>query len=832
MSFKTYWFFIALMLLALPIKAQTTFKGVVKDASSHAPVPFVSIKTNNGMLYFTDAKGKFLLTILDTVTTIQISRVGFESQKLEVKAHQYYKNIYLKPFDTNKEALSKKNTAQKIIKNVIFYKKHNDPLLRFKTFDFKTYNKTLVTATPDSLKGNIDSVFITRNGFKILTKVDSSDYKLKQIITKNHLFLLEKLSLFQYVKNNLKETILDAKMAGFKKPLYEILGFNLQSFSVYNNHYELAETKYISPLSDHLYNEYDFTLLDEAWVEGRKTAVIYFKNKKKSKSKGLEGVLYIDKSNFGVAKAVLGVGGILNISGVHDFEYSVEKDIWFPKHKKFIITKGKNNEDIQILGLKIHFDNNDILEMPSHDKKLSDYLYLISESKNFDIQIDQPVNIKRPSIAIQAKEEPTKVHRQLMDSLCIQHLDDRTPNTYRVLDSLSVKNKLESRIAIARKFRFGYLPIGKIDVDLKKIFTFNNHEGLRFGIGGMSNEKLSSLYKLEGYTAYGTKDGVFKYHLGSSVRVGNFSNSWIGMSYTDDVRELGSTKFLVEKTPFKIYDGRPFNITNFYNIVSLRAYIETRIIPKTESVWEISHNIIEPKFNYMFANMGREYRIFNLTTAQVSIQWNPFSDYMQTPIGRFEIEKRFPKFTFQLTKTLPKIIENDFDFFKIDFKFDYEKEYLNKQKTGLILNAGLTVGDVPITHLFNMLPNNPTKDNLWERLTTAGKNSFETMFYNEFFSSNYVFLQAKHAFVDVPLFQKKKPTIVLVSRFAYGNMNRMSQHIGLPFKTLEKGYYESGIEINQLYKGFGLSGFYRYGPYQFENIKDNLALRLTFAIQL
>jgi hypothetical protein len=35
-------------------------------------------------------------------------------------------------------------------------------------------------------------------------------------------------------------------------------------------------------------------------------------------------------------------------------------------------------------------------------------------------------------------------------------------------------------------------------------------------------------------------------------------------------------------------------------------------------------------------------------------QWNPFSDYMQTPTGRVEVEKRFPKFTFQYTQSHQK----------------------------------------------------------------------------------------------------------------------------------------------------------------------------------
>jgi hypothetical protein len=119
-----------------------------------------------------------------------------------------------------------------------------------------------------------------------------------------------------------------------------------------------------------------------------------------------------------------------------------------------------------------------------------------------------------------------------------------------------------------------------------------------------------------------------------------------------------------------------------------------------------------------------------------------------------------------------------------------------------------------------------------QRITIAGKNSFETMFFNEFFSSSYAFVQIKHGFKRVPLFKKVKPSLVLVTRMGWGTMNHPEQHIGIHFKTLDKGYLESGIELNQIFKGFGISGFYRYGPNQLRRLEDNLAVKATFQLDL
>jgi hypothetical protein len=401
-----------------------------------------------------------------------------------------------------------------------------------------------------------------------------------------------------------------------------------------------------------------------------------------------------------------------------------------------------------------------------------------------------------------------------------------------VLDSIAIKKRIESSISFGRKIINGYLPAGPVDLDLRKIISFNNYEGFRLGIGGITNEYFSRKYKIEGYTNYGTKDGAFKYHLGTGTRLGKFSNSWIGISYTDDIREIASTVFAIDKRAFKIYDPRPINISTFYNYVSWKTFIETKIIPKTESIWELSHTVVEPKFNYAFNLNNKLYSIFNMTTAMVSLRWNPFSDYMQTPTGRIEVEKRFPKFTFQFTKSLPKIWHNDFDFSKIDFRTEYEKKYLNGQKTNLLFEAGYAFGDVPLTHLYNTSPNNITKETVMQRITFSGKNSFETMFFNEFFSSEYAFFQFKHGFSRVTLFKKIKPSLVLVSRMAWGNLQKPEQHVGIDYKTLNKGYFESGIELNQIFKGLGLSGFYRYGPNQLPKFEDNIAIKISFVLNL
>lgn len=823
-------FCIMLLLFTVTLQAQFQINGIVKDSSTSKPLPFATIITNDGMNTVSDVDGKFSFSTSINTNSFTVSYIGFEKTAIQIEKNKKYYAVVLSQNTNNLNEIfiSKENPALAIIRKTIVAKDGNNPQKKLNSFEFKTYNKLVVTANPDSINGRIDSVFIGKS----ISKIDSSDYKFKEIVKQQHLFQTEKVSQFQFKNSKLKETILATKMAGFKQPVYEIISFNLQSFSIYDSSYELFETKYNSPIANDALKDYNYKLLDSVVVDGRNTYMVYFKNKKKSKAAGLEGVLYIDQKNSAIAKAVMRIKGVLDISGIHEFKYIPEEDLWFPSDKTFKIVKGKNDDDIKILGGTIQFDGDVEKDFKARKREASDYTYLLSQSNIFDFKYNTPVQIKKASVFIEIKDDAMNKPESFWNKYRKDSLDIRSQKTYLALDSISIKRRIESRILFGRKIINGYVPIGLVDLDLRKIISYNNYEGFRLGIGGVTNEHFSKKYKIDGYSAYGTKDGKFKYSLGAATRLGKFSNSWIGISYTDDVREIASTVFAIDKRVFKIYDPRPINISTFYNYVSWKTYIETKIIPKTESIWELSKTVVEPKFNYTFNLNNKLYSVYNMTTAMVSLKWNPFSDYMQTPNGKIEVEKRFPKFTFQFTKSLPKIAQNDFDFGKIDFRTEYEKKYLNGQKTSLLFEGGYAFGDLPLTHLYNTSPNNITKETIIQRITFSGKNSFETMFFNEFFSSEYAYFQFKHGFSRVTLFKKIKPSLVLVSRMAWGNLQKPEQHIGIDYKTLNKGYFESGVELNQIYKGLGLSGFYRYGPNQLLKFQNNIAVKISFVLDL
>lgn len=808
--------------------AQTKINGQVIDFDTTIPIAFAKI-TYESKTFTTDWEGKFTIEVNDFKKPIYVFYKGY-----------YDKSDY--PIDNNKLFIVKLITNinirnneiysdQKvniIIKKIYDNQHKNDPEQALPNYQYKNYEYTQITANPDSISGQIDPVF-RRNIFgKVKVKMDSSNYKFKKLVEKNHIYQTEKVNLIQHSRNDNKETIIATRMAGFKEPIYEYLGLKLISYSVYENPFEILEIPLKNPISTIGRRLYVYNLIDSVQIQGRKTYRIYFQPKK-IRSNRLRGLIYVDAQSYAIAKAHFRIYGIVNIDATYTFDYLKEHDIWFPKKRKFIVKKGTNNQDLKILGSTIKFNSSSEEKI---SKNASDRTYLSIESTPFDIEIGKPVTIIDPKIKIDLPRSSFNKPEKFWTQFVKDTIDKRKLKTYISLDSIAEAIKIEKKVFLGKKIIFGYFPINIIDLDLRTIVKYNNYEGFRFGFGGVTNSKLSNKYRLGFYGAYGLKDTDFKYGISPSYLLDYKTETWVTASYSNDISELAQTNFVTDNRKFKLYDPRPINISTFYNIKTTSVILEGKIIPKLTSYLSVSQNQIQPLFDYTFVYKNKNYTQYDLTSVLFALQWNPFSNYMDTPLGVIEIEKRHPKFTLQYTQTIPDALGNDFIFSKLDFKTFYEIPFLSGQKSSILIQGGIAFGDVPLTHLYSVAPNNINKDAILKRLTLAGKNSFETMYYNEFFSNKYTSFQFRHTFNKMNIWRKITPEFSIVSRMAWGEINNVNQHIGLNFKSLDRGFFESGIEANKIFKGLGLTFFYRYGPNQLARFDDNISLKLSYFIDL
>ena len=379
----------------------------------------------------------------------------------------------------------------------------------------------------------------------------------------------------------------------------------------------------------------------------------------------------------------------------------------------------------------------------------------------------------------------------------------------------------------------GYYPTKYFNLDLRYLIKYNQYEGFRTGLGGVTSEGLSKYFRIEGYTVYGFLDHRFKYSIGGGIRVAQKTNTWINVLYTDDLEETGSSSFLTDKRLFQFFEPRLINIDLFHKHISKTISIEHQIHPKILTETQFSVSKISPTYDYVFNLENNEsFTNFDLSLLKISTQWSPFSEFKQTDNKTKETKSGYPKFTLQYTKSFTNVFNSDFNFSKLDFRVIQQFNYANESNTQIVLTSGLTNGDAPITHLYHAYPNNVNKETILQRFSVAGINSFETMYFNEFFSDKFTTLQIKHSLKPFNISPWFQPQVVLITRYAVGEMNNIDRHQNITFNTLEKGFSESGFEINKLFFGFGLSFAYRYGTYHLPEFSDNFAFKFTFNINL
>ena len=831
---------IFLLALLFPFIAfsQYQISGKVINHKTKNPLVFANIMVNKTNGTLTDIDGFFQISSSKPISEITISYVGFTTKIIPINNPKKYITVSLKASIENlKEVLitAKENPAIQLIRNAKKNKNKNNIETSLNTFKFNTYNKILVTANPDSIQGKIDSIFKIKNDKKIFIKLDSSNYNFHKEIENKHLYISEKISEINFEKGKKKkEIILASRMAGLQQPIYELLAITLQDFSFYNPLYTIAGTKYYNPIADNALKYYSYKILDTVNNSVGKSIVVYFKPKLTKKVLGIEGVLYLDKNSYAITKAIVELKGIVHVKATQNFVYKKEAEIWFPSYQEILLKKGVNKKPISLFGGMVKFSDgikNDSIQ--NTKKNTPDAItYFLAKTKNFNIEINQPVKVKKSSSTIQFKEDAAYKNEFFWNTYRTDSITNRDKKTYTVLDSLAKKEHIERKIKLARSILKGFYPTKYIDLNLGKIINLNNYEGLRLGFGGITNNQFSSKFKLESYFAYGTKDADFKYSVGGSVRLNKETNTWISTNYTNDIKEAASLDFIAENTSFSPVNPRNLNISKFYNYKTVSIGLKRDIQPNFETKLQLSTGDYTPVFNYTFISSTKNLSKYQLTLATIGFQYNPNSEYMNSPIGKLKIKDKFPQFTFQINKSFENVLQSDFNFTQINLRILENIKPLKKGVTKILIEGGIVFGDAPISHLFNSAPNYTFKNPWRRRINLAGTNSFETMGYNEFISDRFMAIHLKHLLKPLKLFKKFKPQFTLVTRAVIGNIHNPNFQTGIQFKSLKKGYFESGLELNSLFKGFGLSAHYRYGAYSNPIWSDNLAVKLTFKLNL
>ncbi|MGO4913331.1 DUF5686 family protein [Leeuwenhoekiella sp. W20_SRS_FM14] len=674
----------------------------------------------------------------------------------------------------------------------------NNPQAVLKHYSYTTYEKTIIT---DSIANQ----------------------------TNSHSFFTEKVALNNYNEaNGFKEEVLGINMAGFKEPRYEVLGITLQSRSFYDEDFVIFNYRYAGPLSKRGLKNYNYQFVGDTIILNRPGFAVSFQPKRPETIPGLEGILYLDAATMALQKVHISINDELLARIEQEYEYIAENEVYLPKSSKLYIEKGESSKRLSLFRGKVSVGT--IEKNPV--KEAIQGRYLLSTSYNTNFNLSESAALEHSNLAIEVMEDAEEKPESFWEKYRTQGLSQRDLNSFDYLDNVVKTENIERRLAMINNFGIGYYTVDFFDFDLTYPLKFNNYEGLRLGLGGVTNARFSENFRLEGYTAYGFKDKVLKYGFGGGVLLNESHGAWLSLSYSDDLQETGSFNYLTDRRVYSLFEPRLVNITQFFDFKTFRLNQEYQITPKILSEFQFAKTNVLQTQDYSFVLGDDTYSEYDITEATFGVRWSPSSKFMRSEKGTVEIYDGYPKITAQISKGISGLLKGDFDFTRVGAKFFYQVERLNKSTTEFLIEGKMAFGEVPLTHLFHAYPNAPTKETIMQRFSVAGVSSFETMYFGEFFSDRIASLQIKHHLRPFNLGEKFQPEMVFITRYAIGDISNIERHQDVTFGKLNKGFTESGFEINKILFGFGTSLTYRYGANSLPNFADNIAFKFTFNLQL
>lgn len=770
-----------------------SIKGKVIDFQTEEPLPFVNIfiaGTNNGCS--SDVNGVFDLK-LSTPDSLNVvfSFVGYKRDTLFLQP-DIINEIKLKPQNELQEFVLDIdfNPAIPIIQKTILNRKKNNPELNF-NFSYTTYNKMYVYAnTIDVEMEGTDSAFKSSISF----------------LDRQYLMLLETVEENHHKKPGKDESkIMASRTSGLSSAMIPMLATELQSFSFYPNIIKIGDKQFISPIAKEGFSIYNYQLV-EVYEEFTDTIfTIKFKPKRSVKSNALEGTLQITSDGFAIksvsARPKL-MDEFLDIS-INQL-YKKTNSVWMPYqlNTSFDVSN-LTTSGVKFEGKSYSYIDNVVLyeEIPK------------SWFSEFDVIIDE-------------KAKDTTV----LDSLRPIELTHKDSLTYHVIDSLGKAENLDAKLSSIDSWLKGRIPIGKFDLDFSKGLNYSEYEGLRLGVGLYTNYKLIKNLSFGGYFAYGFKDKKWKYGGETELRLVPKKDLKLKLSYQNDIYIAGSTE--VGES------NQLLNADQYYRLYTFK-YIGGQ---KLEGVVNFqlkdfkiklngSFNQIEPKFDYAYVLQQNESTVVSTSsyftnTLGASVAYQPFTKLMFDGSKIVNLGSKWPVLHLSVEQTIG---QSNVNYTRLLCKITGKFRVPKLGNSIFSIHGGWVNNDVPLPFLFY-------QKSTAKQLGVSAFESFETASIYSYVSNEFVSVFIDHnfgKFLDKGMLQ---PEFVLYNGLGWGSKMSKSKHLYSDVSTFEKGYYETGIKLINLLKsgfsGFGIGGFYKYGPYANSIWKDNLVAKVTLNIGL
>jgi hypothetical protein len=812
-------------------------EGQVVNNENGNPLAFVNIlfdKSGRGVAC--DIDGKFKIPDLKGITNLHFTYVGFHDTTIAVSTIKgAFLKIELRPENYNLSEVKiypGENPAHRIIRHCIKNRKLNNPE-KLTSFSYHAYHKMIFTAKsaaefqPDSvLKGpNSLSVDAYNEDAHILKEDIESEPKLADSIEEykenffksQHLFMMESVTERKFKRPDKNyERVIGTRVSGLKDPMFAMIATQMQSFSFYNPTISLLDKNYINPISPGSLSKY-FFLIEDTFYQGNDSIfVISFRPYKGKNFDALSGVLYINTDQFAIQNVIAEPADKSEALGIkiqQKYE-KIDGKYWFPVQLNTNLefrTVQLNNEPLVGVG-KTYLKN---------------------------IKVDPPMKgVRFTNVVLDIDRMAGKQDSLFWEQNRVMQLDSLETKTYTVLDSVGEAEKLDQKLWILRTLMNGYIPWGPINIEIDKFFQFNRFEGFRMGASIKTNERMARWVQLGAYGAWATRDYQWKYGGSVDFTLHQPSETHLLIQYQHDVQESAAQESFAKKSFFNTDIYRNFLIEKMNYVDLLNVELNFRAI--TNFSWKVGVNYYE-KSRTLPSEMTppispQNYAATTLfEEAYIETRFAYKEKIVRNPLYQFSLGTKYPILNIRYTHGRYSSENDQFtnpDYDRIDFQLSKSFFIRYLGKSSFTLRGGFINADenMPWYQMYNGRGS-------FAAFYLESPNSFGTMQMNEFLSDQYFSVFYRHDFGSL-LFGDKRfvPQPEFITSFTMGSLQNHTQYSNIKYRTLEKGYFESGIMLNSILKSgittIGIGFMYRYGAYAYLNEWDNFAFKFSLRYAL
>ncbi|REJ84810.1 MAG: carboxypeptidase-like regulatory domain-containing protein [Bacteroidetes bacterium] len=843
------WFRLVLLTFMLMNSAKNAYaqftivKGIVTDAETGEPLPFVNIVADTKKPFGTtsDFSGQYVLQNLEPFSRIKISYLGYKSVirnvspsksqivniSLEKEAKQL-KEVTIKA--EKRKYRNKDNPAVELIRLVIDNKDKNRREA-LDAYEVEKYEKIQFALS------NISEKFKNRRYLRkfqfILENVDTTKLKGKEILP---VYFLENISDVYYRNDPRfnKEELKGTRKVNFDEyfdnsGITQFMQYLYQDISIYDSRVTILTNQFTSPISDLGPVFYRYYILDTLMIDTTKCIRLGFFPRNKTDFL-LQGDLYITlDGNYAVRRCDLGVSEDINLNFVKELKIvqefnQIDTGTWMITKDELSIDFGISNNGLGIFGQR--------------SLSYKDYRINKVREEDFYMEISPiiPDSVEGKSDEFWRDARHTELTKSEAGVIAMMDTIQKIPAFRRTMNLLVL-------------LMAGYKDVGGFEIGpVNTFYSYNPIEGIRLRVGGRTTQKFSKRLNIETYAAYGLDDELWKYYGGLTYSLKNYVYNEFPLrvfkaSYQDETKIPGQELQFVQEDNILLSIKRGDNNKLLYNKIFNFSYQhEFR-----------SHFSVSPGFKRweqapagdLFFNTFSydgvpEMRVRSVTTTELllNLRYAPNEQFYQGKSYRIPMYNKYPVLQFRLGAGIKGLAGGEYDYQNFAFSV-FKRFYLSPiGYTDVFLEYGQILGTVPYPLLDIHRANQTFSYQL---------QSYNLMNFLEFISDRFVAMNVDHyfngfIFNKLPLMKKLKLREVMTVKVLYGGIsdkNRPENNPDLfkfPVKpdgtpityTLErKPYVEASVGVANIFKLFRIDVIKRFS-YLHNPTVDEFGIRGRF----